>query len=88
MKAKARVRYFELCVSAYFHFIVTIDTFINRLTAVASIMGSDVTPNGLRFQFHDRLKPIARRQLDMKAAGQDPKDVDLDSVKGGKNSRG
>ena len=45
-------------------------------------MGSDTTPNGIKFQFTDRFRPIAKRQLDMKAAGLDPKDVNLDSVKG------
>jgi hypothetical protein len=44
-------------------------------------MGSDTTPNGIRFQFTDRFKPIAKRQLEMKAVGQDPKDIDVDSVK-------
>lgn len=44
-------------------------------------MGSDVTSKGIRFQFDDRLKPIAKRQLEMKEDGLDPKDVDLDSVK-------
>jgi len=51
-------------------------------------MGSDVTANGLRFQFTDRFRPIAKRMLAMKAAGDDPKDLDLDSVKNGKASRG
>lgn len=41
-------------------------------------MGSDTTPNGLRFQFTDRIKPVAQRQLDMRKAGLDPKDVDLE----------
>jgi hypothetical protein len=50
-------------------------------------MGSDTTPNGIKFQFTDRFRPIAKRQLDMKAAGLDPKDIDLDSVKG-KGSKG
>jgi hypothetical protein len=50
-------------------------------------MGSDTTPNGIKFQFTDRFKPIAKRQLAMRAAGLDPKDVNLDSVKG-KGSQG
>jgi hypothetical protein len=45
-------------------------------------MGSDTTPNGIKFQFTDRFRPIAKRQLDMKVAGLDPKDVNLDSVRG------
>ncbi len=44
-------------------------------------MGSDTTPNGIKFRLFDRIKPIGQRQLDMRAAGQDPKDVNLDSVK-------
>ncbi|KAE9364597.1 hypothetical protein N431DRAFT_447767 [Stipitochalara longipes BDJ] len=54
---------------------------------LSSIMGSDTTPNGIRFQFTDRFRPIAKRQLDMKASGLDPKDINLDSVKG-KGSQG
>ena len=50
-------------------------------------MGSDVTPNGIKFQFTDRYRPIAKRQLEMQAAGEDPKDIDLDSVKGSKGSK-
>ena len=61
--------------------------YIDLFTAIAGIMGSDVTPNGLRFQFTDRYRPIANRQLEMQAAGQDPKDIDLDSVKGGKGGK-
>ncbi len=44
-------------------------------------MGSDTTPNGIKFQFTDRIRPIAKRQFDMRAVGLDPKDVRLDSVK-------
>jgi hypothetical protein len=40
-------------------------------------MGSDVTPNGIKFQFTDKIKPIGRSQLDALAQGSDPKDVDL-----------
>jgi hypothetical protein len=60
---------------------------IDESTEISSIMGSDTTPNGIRFQFTDRIKPIAKRQFDMRAAGLDPKDVRLDSVKG-KGSQG
>ena len=57
-------------------------THIDECTEISSIMGSDTTPNGIKFQFTDRFRPIAKRQLDMKAAGLDPKDVNLDSVRG------
>ena len=43
------------------------------------IMGSDTTPNGIRFQFTDRLRPLSKRQLAMLAKGQDPKDVVVDA---------
>lgn len=60
---------------------------IDLIVVLAGIMGTDVTPNGLKFQFTDRYRPIANRQLEMQAAGQDPKDIDLDSVKGGKGRK-
>jgi len=64
------------------------NNYIDDLHAeISSIMGSDTTPNGIKFQFTDRFRPIAKRQLDMKASGLDPKDVNLDSVKG-KGSQG
>lgn len=54
-------------------------------------MGSDVTPNGLKFQFTDRIKPIGKKQQEMRSAGLDPKDIDLDSLysakSGGKSGR-
>lgn len=55
---------------------------------VARIFGSDCTPNGLRFQIQDRFKPIAQRQLDMLAAGQNPKDIDLEDCKSVKGKGG
>ncbi|XMA09743.1 hypothetical protein WAI453_002534 [Rhynchosporium graminicola] len=58
---------------------------------IAAVMGSDVTPNGIRFQFTDRIKPTAKIQQDIRSAGLDPKDIDLDSIysikKGGKPGR-
>ncbi|KAL5315806.1 hypothetical protein ACEPPN_016678 [Leptodophora sp. 'Broadleaf-Isolate-01'] len=58
---------------------------------MAAIMGSDVTPNGLKFQFTDRIKPIGKKQQEMRSAGLDPKDIDLDSLysakSGGKSGR-
>lgn len=44
--------------------------------------GSDSTPNGLRFQFTDRIRPLAKRQLALLAAGLDPKDVDVTGKNG------
>ncbi|TVY90620.1 hypothetical protein LAWI1_G001155 [Lachnellula willkommii] len=60
---------------------------INIIAEMARIFGSDCTPNGLRFQFTDRIKPVVNRQLDMLAEGNDPKDIilgDCKSAKGGK----
>ncbi|PVH77945.1 hypothetical protein DL98DRAFT_422919 [Cadophora sp. DSE1049] len=58
---------------------------------MAAIMGSDVTPHGLRFQFTDRIKPIGKKLQEMRSAGLDPKDIDLDSLYsakgGGKTGR-
>ncbi|KAL2062717.1 hypothetical protein VTL71DRAFT_5789 [Oculimacula yallundae] len=58
---------------------------------MASVMGSDVTPNGIKFQFTDRIKPTAKKQEEMRSAGLDPKDIDLDSLyslkHGGKTGR-
>lgn len=45
-------------------------------------MGSDATSRGIHIQFLERYKPIGKRQLEMIDAGQDPKDIDLDSIKG------
>jgi len=79
-------------LNCFHNFIdITIATYPNAgLTTsaeLASIMGSDCTPNGIRFQISDRYRPVAKRQLEMKASGQDPKDV-LDHVKGAHASRG
>lgn len=49
-------------------------------------MGSDVTPGGLKFQFTDRIKPIAKRQLEALASGADPKDVNLNANAKGSSS--
>ncbi len=44
-------------------------------------MGSDTTGKAISCQFYDRFGPIGKQQLAMLAAGQDPKDLALDSVK-------
>ncbi|KAH7389067.1 hypothetical protein BKA64DRAFT_129400 [Cadophora sp. MPI-SDFR-AT-0126] len=66
-------------------------TFLMSLIEMAAIMGSDVTPNGLRFQFTDRIRPIGKKLQEMKSAGLDPKDIDLESLYsakgGGKTGR-
>ncbi|CZR56747.1 uncharacterized protein PAC_06636 [Phialocephala subalpina] len=79
-------------IAAFQHFLTSTFSLhytasIDSSTEIASIMGSDATPNGIRFQFTDRFKPIAKRQLEMKGAGLDGKDIDLDSVKGGKGQK-
>jgi hypothetical protein len=54
---------------------------LTLLLEISSIMGGDTTSKGIRFQIDDRFKPIAKRQLEMKQNGLDPKDIDLDSIK-------
>lgn len=62
--------------------------YVNVSAEVARIFGTDCTPNGLRFQFTDRFKPVAKRQLDMLAAGEDPKDINLEDCKPTKGGKG
>ncbi|TVY40899.1 hypothetical protein LSUB1_G002346 [Lachnellula subtilissima] len=57
------------------------------MAEMARVFGSDCTPNGLRFQFNDRIKQVTTRQLDMLAQGDDPKDIDLDDCKSAKASK-
>lgn len=44
---------------------------------MARVFGGDCTKDGLKFQFTDRIRPLAKRQLAMLDAGQDLKDIDL-----------
>jgi hypothetical protein len=53
---------------------------------MARIFGSDCTPNGLRFQFADRIKPLGKQQLAILDAGKDPKDLDLGIAKGARGN--
>lgn len=61
---------------------------INTIAEMARIFGSDCTPNGLRFQLADRIKPLGNRQLDMLAEGNDPKDIILSDSKSAKGGKG
>lgn len=56
--------------------------YIDLLLEISAIMGTDTTPNGIIFQFTDRFKSLAKRQLAMRDACLDPKDVVVDG-KGG-----
>lgn len=47
---------------------------------IASVIGSKSTSRGIALRFVDRIKPIAQAQLDMRPAGQDPKDLDLTNM--------
>lgn len=60
-------------------FFYTIGNLIDVGLEMCRIMGSDTTPNGIRFQFTDRFRPLSKRQLAMLANGQDPKDVVVDT---------
>lgn len=82
-----RVRIFKLFLQACTCFSIIHSCSLTPKTEISSIMGSDTTPNGIRFQFTDRFNPIAKRQLEMKSSGLDGKDIDLDSVKGGKSAK-
>jgi hypothetical protein len=61
---------------------------IDNLAEISKSVGTDTTARGIIFQVYDRIKPIASRQLEMLAAGQDPQDIDLGSVKGSKTGTG
>ncbi|EKD13417.1 hypothetical protein MBM_08500 [Drepanopeziza brunnea f. sp. 'multigermtubi' MB_m1] len=54
---------------------------------MASLMGSDVTPSGLRFQFNDRIRPVGNRMVEMRAAGEDAKHLNLDGLYSAKGSK-
>lgn len=45
-------------------------------------MGEGITGKAISWQFYDRFKPIGDRMAEMKANGEDPGKIDLDSVKG------
>lgn len=49
-------------------------------------MGEDTTAGGIRFQFTDRIKPIAQRQVDAIKKGTNPQHVIID--KGGPSGKG
>lgn len=68
-------------------FFPSVKSHINSDPEMASLMGSDVTSSGLRFQFGDRIRPIGMRLMEMRAAGKDAKDLDLDSLHSAKGRR-
>ncbi|CAD6443648.1 ba322ab6-cabc-4c17-89f2-6995816ea521 [Sclerotinia trifoliorum] len=47
---------------------------------IVAIMGSDVSAEAIKQQIGKRIKVIGSRQTKMRAAGQDPKDVDLEDL--------
>ena len=47
-------------------------------------MGSDVTVAALKWGLDDRVKPLSKILLAMQAAGQDAKDLDVETVPGRK----
>jgi hypothetical protein len=49
---------------------------------MATFMGEGITGKAISWQFYDRFKPIGDRMAEMKANGEDPGKIDLDSVKG------
>ncbi|RDW71480.1 hypothetical protein BP6252_08043 [Coleophoma cylindrospora] len=50
---------------------------------ISKFMGKDTTPNGIKFQMTDRFRPLAKRQLDAVARGEDPQYLEI-SAKAGK----
>ncbi|KAA8573967.1 hypothetical protein EYC84_005509 [Monilinia fructicola] len=50
------------------------------LLKIVAIMGSDVTIEAIKQQISKRIKALGSRQIQMREAGQDPKDVDLEDL--------
>ncbi|RDW83019.1 hypothetical protein BP5796_04510 [Coleophoma crateriformis] len=50
---------------------------------ISKFMGKDTTPNGIKFQMTDRFRPLAKRQSDAVAKGEDPQYLEI-SAKAGK----
>ncbi|EDN97078.1 predicted protein [Sclerotinia sclerotiorum 1980 UF-70] len=55
---------------------------------IAAIMGSDVSTEAIKQQIGKRIKVIGSRQTKMRAAGQDPKNVDLEDLMSSKKDKG
>lgn len=51
-------------------------------------MGSDVTIEAIKQQISKRIKALGSRQIQMREAGQDPKDVDLEDLMPSKKGKG
>jgi len=62
---------------------------IRKKPEMAKIMGSDVTAKAISCQLDVRYRPLAKRQLAMLEADQDPKDVSIEDLsKKGKRGPG
>ncbi|KAB8303400.1 hypothetical protein EYC80_004828 [Monilinia laxa] len=55
---------------------------------IVAIMGSDVTTEAIKQQISKRIKVLGSRQTQMREAGQDPKDVDLEDLMPSKKGKG
>lgn len=51
-------------------------------------MGSDVTIDAIKQQIGKRIKVLGSRQIKMRVAGQDPKNVDLEDLMPPKKEKG
>ncbi|KAI9647275.1 hypothetical protein NHQ30_003658 [Ciborinia camelliae] len=54
---------------------------------IVAIMGSDVSTEAIKQQISKRIKVLGSLQTKMRAAGQDPKDVDIENFMPSKKSR-
>ena len=50
------------------------------LLVIAGLVGNDVTQKSLEWVFYDRIRPVSKQLLAMKAAGQDTAELDLESL--------
>ncbi|KAM0132414.1 hypothetical protein ACHAP3_006451 [Botrytis cinerea] len=55
---------------------------------IVAIMGSDVTIEAIKQQIGKRIKVLGSRQTEMRAAGHDPKNVDLEDLAAPKKDKG
>lgn len=77
------VGHFENFSTAQHHIFLHVQVLhIDSSVEMATFMGEGITGKAISWQFYDRFKPIGDRMAEMKANGEDPGKIDLDSVKG------
>ena len=50
---------------------------VNIAIEVASVMGTDCSANSLSLHINGKIQPFGQRQLEMRNAGLDPKDIEI-----------